>query len=158
MINIENVIKLLRHKKNVQSICEVLGLRFIYKGQEDLGREILSRGFSHDQSKIDDILEWDILVCLDEPIKHPEFQDAFNTHVYNNPHHPECYLWPNGIKDMHDAVLAELMADWKARSFETGGNFREYVEETAMSRYKFTKEDRCYQKIMEFYELSLDKF
>jgi hypothetical protein len=46
--------------------------------------------------------------------------------------------------------LAEMVADWKARSSEKGTALREWVDGEAMKRFGFKKGDAAYAAISEF--------
>jgi hypothetical protein len=58
---------------------------------------------------------------------------------------------------MPDIYVAEMIADWKARSSEFGTSLREWIDNGAAARFGYTKEDKVYSVIMKFTSLLLDK-
>lgn len=54
----EKLYVIVRHIKNVQENCLLLGEKLIEKGLIDFGRELIARGFCHDNSKFYGI-EWE---------------------------------------------------------------------------------------------------
>ena len=68
-------------------------------------------------------------------------------------HHPESW---DGIKNMPQVYIAEMVCDWKARSSELGTNLREWINEKATKRWGFTARDKVYRDIDRFVNLLLE--
>lgn len=144
---LENVI---RHIRNVQDNCIILGERLIANGKPFLGRMLIHNGFQHDASKLVGI-EWEYLKYTNIKRLNKEkmlnFKASLQQHVTTNKHHPEC--WGN-IHEMPDIFIAEMVCDWKARSEEFGTSLYDWIDEEATKKFNFTKNDDIYKKIMEF--------
>jgi hypothetical protein len=97
-------------------------------------------------------IEWDQL-SIDNAEKQA-LKLAILQHGSVNDHHPE--YWDKGIHGMPRICLAELVADWKARSAERGTSLREWIENEAMKRFGFTKADAVYATIVDFIGLLLE--
>lgn len=148
----EKVRALTRHIRNVEDNCLILGERLIISGEIDLGHHLIANGFVHDASKFSGI-EWDELV-IGTPTEKEEnklkLKMAVNHHKSTNSHHPE--FWGT-IEKMPSVYLAECVADWKARSEEFGTSLREWVDEEATKRFKFTKDSDVYKEISKYVDL-----
>jgi hypothetical protein len=145
----EGIDHLLRHIENVSSNCTILGKKLIERGNIEFGNALIANGLIHDNSKFFGI-EYDHLNSDDlEKQKLAIYQ-----HNRTNRHHPE--FWGN-IKDMPKIFVAEMVCDWKARSNEFGTDLRAWIENSAMSKYSFTKKDKIWKWIKEFLDLLLDK-
>jgi hypothetical protein len=138
-----------RHIRNVEDNCLVLGKKFIELGRVELGHRLIANGYIHDASKFHGI-EFEYLSVNNptEEDKTLKLKLAIHHHNTTNPHHPE--FWAGGIKEMPDVYVAEMVADWKARSEEFGTSLRDWIEESATKRFGFTKEDKVYKEIMEY--------
>jgi len=139
-----------RHIRNVEDNCLFLGKKLIEKGRIDLGHKLIANGYIHDASKFHGI-EFEYLSLTTpgvEEDKTLKLKLAVHHHNTTNPHHPE--FWAGGIKEMPDVYVAEMVADWKARSEEFGTSLRDWIEGTATKRFDFTKEDKVYKEIMEY--------
>lgn len=148
--------RLVRHIKNVQDNCLILGEKLIEKGELTLGRDLIARGFLHDNSKFFGI-EWDTLSAEDKPQEESakvKLRYAIQHHAQVNNHHPEYF---GGIEEMDRLSLCELVCDWKARSEEFGTDFRNWIKETATQRFGFTENDKIFKEIMGFVDLLCDK-
>jgi hypothetical protein len=75
-------------------------------------------------------------------------------HNQTNEHHPEHW---QGIKNMPSVFVAEMVADWKARSEEFGTSLREWIDEAATKRFGFTKEDDIYKEIIKYVDMLCQK-
>lgn len=141
-----------RHIRNVEDNCLLLGEKLIERGEVELGRRLIQNGFIHDISKFQGI-EWEYMApgqpSVDDGAK-LRLKLAVAHHNRTNPHHPE--YWEN-IQSMPRMYVAEMVADWKARSEEFGTSLRDWIDEQACKRYKFSKDDRVYKDIMEFVDL-----
>ena len=148
----EKVDALLRHISNVQEACQLLGRRLIDKGEIDLGIKLIAVGQVHDHSKWDGI-EFEYLVGTGD--FNGEAKLAARHHAHTNRHHPE--YWGLDINQMPRLYVAEMVADWVARSSEFGENVREYIKEKALPRYGIPPQGKVYKWIKEFLDLMLDK-
>jgi hypothetical protein len=152
----DKIRRIARHIRNVEDNCLILGEKLIERGEIDLGHKLIANGYVHDASKFHGI-EWENM-APDEPL-HEEgaklkLKLAVQHHNRTNQHHPEYW---GGIKHMPRLYLAEMVADWKARSEEFGSSVRDWVNEGAAKRFGFTKDDKVYQEIMEFVDLLCER-
>jgi hypothetical protein len=145
-----------RHIRNVEDNCLILGEKLIGRGEVELGHKLIANGYCHDISKFSGI-EWDNMT-LNQPSAEEsaklKFKLAIQHHNRTNPHHPEYW---GGIQFMPRLYLAEMTADWKARSEEFGTSLREWINEQATKRFHFTPDERVYREIMEFVDLLCEK-
>jgi len=152
---VKQIRSLCRHINNVQANCELLGERLIEMGEVELGKKLIANGFLHDNSKFFGI-EYDYLGDDD-----PEVRDsrilAIQNHSATNQHHPEFWASDGGIHLMPRIALAEAICDWKARSSEFGTSLMDFIENQAMARYGFTKEDKVYSDIMDLVNLLVER-
>jgi len=146
---------LTRHIRNVEDNCLLLGEKLILDGEVELGQHLIANGFVHDASKFSGI-EWDYLSIL--PSKEEEtklkLKLAIQHHNQTNTHHPEHW---QGIKNMPNVYIAEMTADWKARSEEFGTDLRHWIDEQATKRFSFSKEDEVYKEIMKYVDMLCQK-
>lgn len=149
---IEKIQALVRHIENVKENCHRLGMKLTEQENNfELGKRLIANSYLHDNSKFFSI-EWQHLTNTD---KDDEMLDVvIGVHNTQNFHHPECW---NGIKEMPEVFLAELCCDWFARSNELGKDLKEWIDTTATKRWKFTKRDKVYKKIMYFVNLLIEK-
>lgn len=146
--NLDKIESVLEHIQNVQRNCYKLGLRLIKQGEVNLGRMLIANGQIHDNSKFKGI-EFDHLFygdsLLEEVVKH---------HASTNQHHPESW---DGINNMPEVFIAEMVCDCAARSAEFGSDLRNWFTETATKKYGFTMEDKAGKSITRFIDLLLSK-
>ena len=143
----------LRHKQDVLDDCTLLGQRLIEHG-DDLGRELISNGFAHDNSKLSGI-EW-LYLHPDIKESNPElFKAAHIQHITTNRHHPEA--WDGGIHSMPRVFIAEMACDWHARSSVFGTDLWEWIKEDAIPKYKLSTCGKTYKQLKDFLELLLDR-
>jgi len=148
---LEHIENLTRHLDLVREGCLLLGKRLIEKGEDQLGVQLIARGYRHDNSKFFGI-EFDYLHNgPDTPDK--ELRLAIDTHQSHNDHHPE--FWPNGIEDMSRIHVAEMLVDWYARAQEFGTSLREWIDKTAIDKYDIGKRSKHHKWIKEFVDLLL---
>lgn len=145
---------IMRHINEVQKNCALLAEKIIDLGGEEnfaLGRELIANGYLHDNSKLTGI-EWKYLLRGEEYLTL-----AHEQHVTTNPHHPE-YWTSRGmsINEMPTVYVAEMVADWKARSSEFGSDLRSWVKDVAFDRYGIKRNSRKYKEIRRFLDLLLD--
>lgn len=146
---VEHLSNLTRHIDLVREACELLGERLIEKGETELAVQLIARGYKHDNSKFHG-LEWKFL--HQGEVAGEDLQVAQQAHILNNDHHPE--FWGT-IHSMPDVAVAEMVADWYARSQEFGTSLRDWIEEKALEKYEFKKSDEIFGKIMVFVDLLL---
>ena len=148
MNEVEEKIELVfNHIQNVQRSTYKLGLRLIKKGEIELGRNLISNGQIHDNSKFKGI-EFDHLFYGD-----PLLPEVVKHHQSINPHHPEYW---GSIHDMPRVYVAEMVCDWYARSCEFGTGLRDWILNTAMEKYGFNDTSPVYDTIQEMLSLLLD--
>ena len=147
----EKIRHIARHIRNVEDNCLLLGEKLIDKGEIDLGHKLIANGYVHDASKFHGI-EWDQMVPgnADADESKLKLKLAVQHHNRTNPHHPEHW---GDIRLMPRLYLAEMVADWKARSEEFGTSLRDWIDNQATKRFSFSKEEKVYQEIMEFVDL-----
>jgi len=155
-LTMEKIRGIARHIRNVEDNCLLLGEKLIERGEIDLGHKLIANGYVHDASKFWGV-EWDHMApgqpTIEEGAK-LKMKLAVQHHAKTNPHHPE--FWGT-IQLMPRLYLAELTADWKARSEEFGTSLRDWIDEVATKRFNFTTEERVYKEIMEFVEILCPK-
>lgn len=149
--------KIYRHISHVHHNCKLLADRLRERnapGDSALAWELMAAGMKHDASKFTGIER--LYLNEDTKQKEPEkFAMALDQHQRTNPHHPEH--WENGIADMPNVYLAEMVCDWYARSIEFGTDLREWILETAFPRYGVSKSSKKGKQIMIYLALLLDR-
>lgn len=153
---VAKVNSILRHIKNVQDNCLLLGNKLIEKGDIETGISLIKNGLCHDNSKFGGI-EFEYmnpsLVNNEEGVK-LKLKMSIHHHQLTNPHHPEHW---GSIKLMPKIYLAELSCDWKSRSEEFGTNLKEWIDDVATKRWNFSINDDVYKQIMTFVEMLCEK-
>lgn len=140
---------LLRHIQHVNDNCKTIAEFLIANNEFYDAKELLRNGHIHDASKFSGI-EWDHLGSCSDPL----FKDAIRHHVTTNPHHPEYW---GGIHNMPRIYIAELAADWHARSFELKGKgLIQWIEEDALKRFNFNYTDKVYNEVYNFINILLE--
>lgn len=142
----EKIEAILEHIQNVQRNCYKLGLKLIKSGEKEFGRVLILNGQLHDNSKFTGI-EFDHLFSGD-----PLLESVVRHHQSVNMHHPEHW---NGIQNMPDVYLAEMVCDCAARSAEFGSDLRKWITEVATKKYNFEITDRVGVTIMKFVNILL---
>lgn len=152
----EKIRAISRHIRNVEDNCLLLGEKLIAQGEVELGHKLIANGYIHDASKFHGI-EWEHMApgqpTAEEGAK-LKLKMAVQHHSKTNSHHPEYW---GGIQLMPRLFLAEMVADWKARSEEFGTSLRDWIDEQATKRFEFSKDDRVYKEIAEFVDLLCPK-
>lgn len=143
-----------RHILNVQENCNVLGRKLIEQGKIDMGLALIANGQIHDNSKLYGV-ELKYLWPEIKESNPDKFSLALESHRTNNPHHIE--YWPNGIKEMPEIYIAELVCDVAARSAEMGEDTRDYFKDKFAKQYKIKTSGKIYKKIKEYLDLLLEK-
>lgn len=151
LTNQEHLDNLIRHIDLVRNACLLLGKRLMSQGRIDFGRNLIARGFQHDVSKFSGI-EWDYLHAGKDTPKE-KLELAVNQHVRTNDHHPEFF---GGIDHMHEIAVAEMVADWYARSHEFGSGLREWIKDVAIQKFNIDLESEQYQWIKKFVDILLE--
>ena len=155
-LTMDKVRAIARHIRNVEDNCLLLGEKLIERGEVDLGHKLIANGYVHDASKFWGI-EWDHMAPGQPSIEDGaklKLKLAVQHHNRTNSHHPE--FWGR-IQDMPRIAIAEMAADWKARSEEFGTSLHEWIDEQATKRFHFMKDERIYKEIMEFVDLLCEK-
>lgn len=145
---------LIRHIDEVQKNCKLLGDRLVSedKASFEFAKKLIANSYLHDNSKFS-TLEWKHLTNADEDDE--MLNVVIEEHGSRNFHHPE--YWFDGIKGMPEIYLAECVVDWFTRSNEMGTDFFDWINRIAANRWKFTKRDKIYRKIMKFANLLVTK-
>jgi hypothetical protein len=140
--------KIIRHIKHVQESCQLLGEKLIDRGEFEFGKNLIANGFIHDHSKFFGI-EWEHL----NGIETEGGRLALQQHQAGNMHHPEYW---GGIEKVPRIFLAEMVADWKARSEEFGTDLRKWIADVAMKKYNINTHGKVYKEIKYFVDLLLE--
>jgi hypothetical protein len=105
----------------------------------------------HDASKFRGI-EWDF---LDPATTNRQgLKLAVSQHHRTNPHHPEYW---DGINNMPEVYVAEMVCDWKARATETGNCLVDWINGDGSKRYKIAKDSNVYKLIMQYVDMICEK-
>ena len=148
---LDHLNNLVRHIDLVRENTLLLGRKLIENGEDDFGVSLVERGYRHDNSKFSG-LEFDYLHNgPDTPAK--ELALAIKEHQSQNDHHPEFHS--EGIAGMCRLQVAEMTCDWLARSQEFGTSLRDWIDETAITKYNINKRGKQYKWIREFVDLLL---
>lgn len=152
MLNCEQHLdNLIRHIDMVRQAGVLLGRRLMERGRKDFGRLLIAKCYQHDVSKFYGI-EWKYLHAGNDVPK-IELDRAVTQHVETNQHHPE--FW-GGIENMPEIAVAEMVADWYARSQEFGTGLRSWITDKAIERFDIDTESEQYAWIMDFVDLLLE--
>jgi hypothetical protein len=120
------------------------------KANFEFAKRLVANSYLHDNSKFSS-LEWQHLTKSEED---DEMLDVvIKEHNLGNLHHPEYW---DGIKNMPDVYIAEMVCDWKARSAELGSDLKEWISTKATKRWGFSKRDKVYKTIMKFVGMVLE--
>lgn len=147
----EHIDNLVRHIDLVRNACILLGKRLIRDGQKEFGRLVIAKGFEHDVSKFYGI-EWDYMHAGPD-VEKEKLSLAVHQHTRTNQHHPEYW---GGVNNMPSLAIAEMVADWYARSQEFGTSLRDWINDTAVERFKICKESEEYKLINKFVDILLE--
>lgn len=157
----EDILKqTLEHIRRVEHNCEKIAIYFMRKGNLGFALQLISNGRMHDVSKLgfyefNQLSNW-----KNEPTPEENLlqQNALNIHRNSNPHHPE-YWKSNGIHDMPDLYIAEMVCDWFARAEEFGTDVNDWIKKKGTKTYNFKMSDRVGKKIKEYLSiLTKNKF
>lgn len=133
----EHLDDLIRHKERVKDAGILLGKRLIAEGRDELGKQVIARGYAHDLSKFEGI-EWQFLHCGND-VDPNDLQQAMSHHwcQTQNRHHPEFH---GGLKNMTELDVMEMICDFLARSQEFGTSLRDWISTQANVRFHI---DEC---------------
>jgi len=128
------------HKQLVLKYTTILGKHFLAEGNA-IGIRLIANGYIHDIEKF-----------LPLSIKYfskpgEDCRLVSNRHYEKTQHHPEYW---EGIQNMPELFLAEMVCDWMARSMEYKDDIFKWMEGPALKRYNFTKDDEVYNSIIKF--------
>ena len=146
-----------KHIRNVEDNCLLLGERLIMRGEIDLGKRLIANGYVHDASKFGGV-EFEFMSpgkSYTEEGAKLKLKLAVHHHRLTNPHHVE--FWSNGISDMPDVYLCELVCDLKARSEEFGTALMDYIDNEGLKRWDIDKDNPVYKKILDYVGLLCSK-
>ena len=124
--------------------------------QVQLGINLLKRGVTHDNSKIDNN-EFKSMASIfksKECFKKASYKlttaetAAIESHWKKNRHHPEYFENPS---EMTELDMIEMVCDWFARSIQYETDFIPFILERQENRFKF--EEGQFKKIMYYCEL-----
>lgn len=150
---LEHLDNLTRHIELVIEASKLLGKRLIAKGENELGKNIIARGFLHDNSKFYGI-EYDYL-HEGKDVPKDVLDLAIRQHRLTNAHHPAYF---GGFQFMPQAAVGELACDWYARAQEFGTGFRDYIENRAVKEFQIDKDCIQYKWLTEFVDLLLQDY
>jgi len=151
LTTIEHLDNLINHIDRVRNNCLLLGKRLIAQNQERLGLNIIARGFKHDVSKFQG-KEWKYLHS-GKDVSIDKLNEAIDLHRKRNSHHPEFH---DGIHNMDQASVAEMVCDILARCQELGECFWDWTEENIIKGKNLKKSDKQYKWIHQFAEILLE--
>lgn len=147
----EHLDNLVRHIDLVRQAGLLLGKRLMAKGRQDFGRLLIAKCYEHDVSKFKGI-EWKYLHA-GRDVPKDELALAVQQHQETNSHHPEYH---GGFENMGEMDVAEMVCDWYARSQEFGTGLRDWVQKSAISRFKIDTESEQYRWVEKFINLLLE--
>ena len=127
----KHLANLIRHKELIKDAGILLGTRLFEQGRSELGRQVVARGFAHDNSKFFGI-EWQFLHAGNDVPKE-DLDRAIAQHHATNPHHAEFF---GGFGNMDEISVYEMACDFYARAQEFGTDLRSYVKTAANGRLK----------------------
>jgi hypothetical protein len=155
-LTMKKIREISRHIRNVSDNCLILGEKMIERGEIDLGRNLIANGYAHDLSKFTGI-EFEFMapgVKYEEENAKMKLKLAIHHHRQISPHHAEHW---NGIENMPDVFLAEMLCDLKARSEEFGTSLMDYIDNEGLKQWQITKEAPIYKKMIGYVNLLYTK-
>lgn len=147
----EHLDNLVRHIDLVRQAGLLLGKRLMARGRKDFGRLLIARCYEHDVSKFKGI-EWKYLHA-GKDVPKEDLERAVLQHQETNSHHPEYH---GGFENMGELDVAEMVCDWYARSQEFGTGLRDWVKNSAVSRFKIDTASEQYTWVNNFIDLLLE--
>ena len=151
MTDKEKIERLCRHMDGVKDNCLLLAQRLMDKGEFNFAKQLVARGYLHDNSKFAGI-EFDFL--SEDPPNKEGLKLAISQHNRTNDHHPEFH--DGGIHGMPAICVAEMVCDLKCRASERGTSLKDWIHNEAMKRYDFNVESPVYKTIMKYVDLLCD--
>lgn len=151
MQTVQRLNNLLCHISNVRKACLIIAAQLLRRNQEQLAIRLIQASQFHDVSKFQG-MEFEYLNDNQWPrpendLRKAEFDRAVSLHVYNNSHHPEYW---DGIHNMPELSVAEMVADWQARSWEQNTDLEEWIRAKATKRFGFSEKDPVFQVILKY--------
>lgn len=164
MVSVDAKTRITRIQRHI-SLVQEFGNLLIEQCQEldfiqdkiEFQRNLAANILVHDHSKLSNKKEFLFLSLSHNEIKSlsqeesEEFKEVIKNHSKTNPHHSEFYQ--DGIGDMDDVHLAEMVCDWKARSSEFGTDLRDFVKNKAEEKYRLNDFPNNYLKIKKMIDL-----
>jgi hypothetical protein len=150
---IDHLENLTNHINMVRANCLLLGKRLIAQGRSEFGKDIIARGYAHDNSKFEGI-EWEYLHA-GKDIPKEKLDLAIRKHVYNNDHHPEFH---GGFEYMKEICVAEMACDLFARCQEFGECYRDWLTKNAVEKYKINTDSQQYKWLCGFAEILIENY
>ncbi len=147
----DHIDNLIRHIELVREACTLLGKRLIKSGRVEFGRLLIAKGFEHDVSKFYGI-EYEYLHAGSDTDKE-KLQLAMYQHLRTNQHHPEYW---GSIENMPELAVYEMVADWYSRSQEFGTSLRDWINNTAMDKYKIVADGEVHRWINKAVDVLLE--
>lgn len=139
---------LMRHITYVKDACVLIANHLIANDEEEFGRKLIANSLLHDNSKFYGV-EWLYLDSEDKQLQ----KIAIQNHIKRNPHHPEHW---EGIGNMPRIYIAEMVADWFARSQEFGSDFKIWIKDIAVDKYQFSLKGNVWKEIKYFTDILLE--
>lgn len=138
------------HLSHVSDSGILLGTRLIESGRKNFGRQLIARVHIHDASKYHGI-EWKYL-HVGNDVDPDRLKDAIDQHVHTNSHHPEFH---DGIHNMPELDIAEMVCDCHGRSKEFGSDLRDWFTDEAVTRYNINLKSQQWEWIQGYLDLLL---
>lgn len=150
--NLKKLSKLREHIDNVINGAWRIAQKCIENGDEEFARNLMANAYAHDQSKFRGF-EWDMIGCAETDDKDMRLL-AIRSHQKVNKHHPEYW---NGVDNMPEIDLAEMVCDTYARSVEMGTNLREWWKNCGIEKYGIPKNGKSWKLIKKYIDMILDE-
>jgi hypothetical protein len=139
---------IIRHIKRVEDNCNRLAMS-LQSEDFSFALRLVQRGRVHDASKFDSFEFYHLRDSSER------FKEALWCHHRINSHHPEYH--DDGIHQMRELDIAEMVCDCLARGQEFGTDTRQWFTEVATKRYGFTMDDDRGKLITKYLDLLLTK-
>lgn len=152
LLETKRIEELCRHIDYVKDAARRIGHKCIENGDIEFGRNLIANSYIHDQSKFRGI-EWETISSR-SPEDEKHIGLAIIHHQKVNMHHPEYW---NGVSNMPELYIAEMVCDTYARSIEMGTNLREWWKDHGMCRYEISKNGKTWKTIKKYIDMLLDE-
>jgi len=147
----EHLDNLIRHIRLVQEATVILGKKEIANGRASFAMKLIARGFEHDNTKFYGYEDLFLHRGNDSPKE--QTMSAAMHHALSNDHHPEYW---DGVENMPEIAVAEMVCDWYARSQSFGTSLREWINKTAINRFKINNKSQQWEWIQKFVDILLE--